>query len=66
MKATIFNPAQMRILQMMSFLKTPEQLANLENAISQDEGLDMLCENGTITLDTIEKWGKEHMRISRK
>ena len=72
MKATIFNPVQMRILQMMSFLKTPEQLANLENAISQyfakkaDEGLDMLCENGTITLDTIEKWGKEHMRISRK
>ena len=72
MKATIFNPAQMRILQMMSFLKTPEQLANLENAISQyfakkaDEGLDMLCEYGTITLDTIEKWGKEHMRISRK
>ena len=72
MKATIFNPAQMRILQMMSFLKTTEQLANLENAISQyfakkaDEGLDMLCENGTITLDTIEKWGKEHMRISRK
>lgn len=72
MKATIFNPAQMRILQMMSFLKTSEQLANLENAISQyfakkaDEGLDMLCENGTITLDTIEKWGKEHMRISRK
>ena len=72
MKATIFNPAQMRILQMMSFLKTPEQLANLENAISQyfakkaDEGLDMLCGNGTITLDTIEKWGKEHMRISRK
>ena len=72
MKATIFNPAQMRILQMMSFLKTPEQLANLENAISQyfakkaDEGLDMLCENRTITLDTIEKWGKEHMRISRK
>ena len=72
MKATIFNPAQMRILQMMSFLKTPEQLATLGNAISQyfakkaDEGLDMLCENGTITLDTIEKWGKEHMRISRK
>ena len=31
-----------------------------------DEGLDMLCKNGTITLDTIEKWGEEHMRISRK
>lgn len=47
-------------------------MENHENAISQyfakkaDEGLDMLCENGNITLDTIEKWGEEHMRISRK
>lgn len=47
-------------------------MGNHKNAISQffakkvDEGLDMLCENGTITLDTIEKWGEEHMRISRK
>nr|DAR01390.1 MAG TPA: hypothetical protein [Bacteriophage sp.] len=46
-------------------------MENHENAISQnfakkaDEGLDMLCENGTITIDTIEKWGEEHMRISR-
>lgn len=47
-------------------------MENLENVISQyfakkaDEELDMLCENGNITLDTIEKWGEEHMRISRK
>lgn len=47
-------------------------MENHENAISQyfakkaDKGLDMLCKNGTITLDTIEKWGEEHMRISRK
>ena len=39
-------------------------MVNHEKAISQyfakkaDEELDMLCENGTITLDTIEKWGK--------
>lgn len=57
---------------MMSFLKTPQQLDSLEEAISKyfadkvDEGLDALCDNGTITLDTIEKWGEEHMRISRK
>lgn len=31
-----------------------------------DEGVDMMCKDGTITLDTIEKWGREHMRISRK
>ena len=72
MEATVFNPAQMRILHMISFLKTPQQLDNLEKAISQyfakkaDDGLDTLCENGTITLDTIEKWGQEHMRISNK
>ena len=72
MEATVFNPAQMRILHMMSFLKTPQQLDNLEKAISQyfakkaDDGLDTLCKNGAITLDTIEKWGQEHMRISNK
>ena len=35
MEQTVFNPAQMRILHMMSFIKTPQQLDNLENAISQ-------------------------------
>lgn len=53
-------------------LKLFENMENHENAISQyfakkaDEGMDMLCENGTITLDIIEKWGEEHMRVSRK
>ena len=65
MEQTVFNPAQMRILHMMSFIKTPQQLDNLENAISQyfapkaDAGLDALCNSGKITLDTIEEWGKK-------
>ena len=59
----------MLIQKHINILKNME---NHENAISQyfakkaDEGLDMLCENGAITIDTIEKWGEEHMRISRK
>lgn len=72
MEQTVFNPAQMRILHMMSFIKTPQQLDNLENAISlyfaqkADAGLDALCNSGKITLDTIEEWGNEHLRTSCK
>ena len=63
MEQTVFNPAQMKILQMMSYIKTPQELDNLENVLSQyfakkvDEGIDELCDNGSITLDTIESWG---------
>lgn len=72
MEQIVFNPAQMRILHMMSFIKTPQELERLEEAISQyfakrvDEEMDALFDNGTITLDTIEEWGNEHMRISSK
>ena len=61
-----------RIFHMMSFIKTPQQLDSLENAISQyfaqkvDAGLDALCDSKKITLDTIEEWGKEHLRTSHK
>ena len=72
MEQTVFNPAQMKILQMMSYIKTPQELDNLENVLSQyfakkvDEGIDELCDNGSITLDTIESWGNEHLRTSCK
>lgn len=72
MEQTVLNPAQMRILHMMSFIKTPQELENLENAIAQyfaqkaDAELDELCENSTITPETIEEWGNEHLRISHK
>lgn len=68
MEHTVFNEAQMKIL----YIKTPQQLDNFENAISQyfakkvDEDMDELCQNGTITLDIIEEWGNEHLRISSK
>lgn len=60
------------VMLIQKTLKLFENMENHENAISQyfakkaDEGMDMLCENGTITLDIIEKWGEEHMRVSRK
>ena len=72
MEQTVFNPAQKRILHMMSFINTPQELDTLENVLSEyfakkvDEGMDELCANGTITLDTIESWGNEHLRKSSK
>ncbi len=72
MEQAVLNPAQKKILHMMSFIKTPQELDNLENVISQyfankvDAGIDALCDSGAITLDTIEGWGDEHLRISYK
>ena len=57
---------------MMSYIKTPQELNNLEEVLTQyfakkvDEGIDKLCDNGSISLDTIEEWGNEHLRASRK
>lgn len=60
------------VMLVQKHIKVFENMANHENVISQyfakkaDEGMDILCENGTITLDTIAKWREEHMLISRK
>lgn len=72
METTVFNPAQQRILHMMSYIKTDEELSMLEQVLSRffaqkaDGQLDLLCQNGEITMDTIEEWGHTHMRTPYK
>ena len=34
MEATVFNPAQLQLLEMLSFIKISESLAELKQAIS--------------------------------
>ncbi len=57
---------------MMSYIKTPEELEDLQNVISDyyakkvDHEMDVLCEQGVITAQTIEAWGKEHLRTAYK
>lgn len=69
---TIFNSAQLKILQMMSYIKTDEELEELQNVLSDyyakkvDKEMDSLWENGIISEKTIEQWGKEHMRTPYK
>lgn len=62
----------MRLLQMMSYIKTDEELAELQNVISNyyakrvDEEMDKLWNQGIINEATIEQWGKEHLRTPYK
>lgn len=71
-ETTIFNPAQMKLLQMMSYIKTDEELEELQNVLSDyfakkaDQEMDKLWDEGIIKEKTIEQWGKEHMRTPYK
>ena len=71
-QTAVFNQAQMHILQMLSYMKTPEELEELQNVISDyfakkvDDEMDMLCEQGVVNSQTIEEWGKEHLRTTYK
>ena len=54
-----FNQAQMQLLDMMSFVKTPEALSDLNNVISDyfarkvDEEMNKLWDEGFITIETV-------------
>ena len=57
-----FNQAQMQLLDMMSFVKTPEALSDLNNVISDyfarkvDEEMNKLWDEGFITIETVNIW----------
>lgn len=72
MESTIFSAAQKHILQIMSYMKDDSQIDELDRVLSDyyakriDEELDKFVASGAITTETIEEWGKEHMRTSYK
>ena len=72
MEATIFNQAQMQLLEMMSFVRTPEALADLKQVISDyfarkaQEEIDKLWENGELNDAKIECFRHLHERTSYK
>lgn len=72
MESTIFNPAQLHLLRMMSYVRTKDELDDLQEAVTSyfadriDKEMDDLCTSGDITAETIESWGQEHMRTAYK
>lgn len=57
MTSTVFNPMQLQLLRMFSYVKTDEQLKEIKAALADfffkrvEEGMDALVESG--------KWSKE-------
>lgn len=72
MAATILNDAQIDILNMMQWVKSPETLADLKQAISDffakkaKEEMDMLWANGTMTQEKYDSFFTLHERTPYK
>ncbi len=70
MKTTVFNQAQMQLLEMMSFVRTPESLADLNQVISdffaqkaQDE-IDHMWDTGELNAEKVERFRHLHERTA--
>lgn len=72
MATTVLNTAQQNILRILSFVKDDKTISDVENVLKEyfaqklDSSLDSLIDNGSITIDTIQSWGDEHMRTLYK
>ena len=72
MKATVFNPAQMQLLETMSFVKSDRALNGLKQAISDyfatqaQEEIDRLWEKGALNEDKVEGFRNLHERTPYK
>lgn len=67
-QVSTLNPAQMQILDMMSFVKTPEALRDLNRVISDyfvqkaDAEMNRMWEEGTLNDKRIESFRQLHER----
>lgn len=72
MKATVFNPIQQHLLRMFAIDSSEENLKEIRDVLVKhfakkvDDEMDALWNEGKINQDTIEEWGKEHLRTPYK
>ncbi len=68
MEATVFNPAQLQLLEMLSYVKSKESLAELKQAISNhfanlaQKEIDRLWETGELNEEKVESFRNLHQR----
>ena len=68
MEHTVFNEAQLDILNMMQWVKSPEALSDLKQVISDffankaKEEMDALWANGTMTQEKFDSFATLHER----
>lgn len=72
MNTTVFNPAQLQVLEMMSFVDSPEALAELKKVISDhfakqaQKEIDRLWENGELNEEKVNQFYQLHERTPYK
>ncbi|MBP3518691.1 MAG: hypothetical protein J6K31_09925 [Parabacteroides sp.] len=68
MERTVFNAAQLQILDLMSYVENEETLDEIKDMLSNyfaqkaEKEIDKLWESGKINNTIIEGWKNEHMR----
>ena len=68
METTVFNPTQLQLLEMLSFVKSKESLAELKQAISNhfanlaQKEIDRLWETGELNEEKVESFRNLHQR----
>jgi len=72
METALYNPAQRRLIEVMSFVKTEKALDDMNAVLADyfakqiDEEMERLWNDGVVNERTIEQWSKEHMRTPYK
>ena len=68
MEATVFNPMQLQLLRMFSYVRSDSQLREIKKVLSDyffnkvEEGMDALWESGEWSEEKNEAIMKEHLR----
>lgn len=68
MERTVFNPAQLEILDLMSYVDNEDTLNEIKDMLSHyfaqkaEASIDKLWEEGKINDLVIENWKHEHLR----
>lgn len=72
MERTIFTPAQLEILDLMSYVESEDTLIEIRDMLSRyfaqkaEKEIDKLWDEGVINDNVIENWTAEHMRTPYK
>ena len=72
MERTIFTPAQLEILDLMSYVESEDTLIEIRDMLSRyfaqkaEKEIDKLWDEGVINDTVIENWKAEHMRTPYK
>lgn len=68
MERTVFNAAQLQILDLMSYVESEDTLNEIKDMLSNyfaqkaERAIDALWDSGQINDTVVEQWKQEHLR----